>query len=195
MKSVLCGNQYCDNEIAVVDKICGKFSTALDGNCDYINYAIPKAVYSIFLTFEFKSCPQSIANVLSDEEQVLIDLNNSELVFGSWDHLDIACTPLYGQAMSNFVFSMIQSWLATFGKESELAPESSKVEGPKFQSVQLNLLGNKLQVDFQIGMFLQSHQSDMLDWYPESLVDSLIEESHVWTHEGVNIKLLSAETN
>jgi hypothetical protein len=45
-------------------------------------------------------------------------------------------------------------------------------------------------------MFMQSHQHDMLEWYPKTLAESLMdEEDLVWIHEGAQITLTDIEVN
>jgi hypothetical protein len=45
-------------------------------------------------------------------------------------------------------------------------------------------------------MYLKSHQNDMLEWYPKSLAESLMDEDDLmWVHEGHRITLSDVETS
>jgi hypothetical protein len=60
----------------------------------------------------------------------------------------------------------------------------------------MTLEGDAIQVALEIQMFMQSHQHDMLGWYPKTLAESLMdEEDLVWIHEGAQITLTDIEVN
>jgi hypothetical protein len=60
----------------------------------------------------------------------------------------------------------------------------------------ITLEEDEIQVVLDIQMYLQSHQDDMLHWYPNHLKNTLMdEEDFVWVHEGIPITLNNVEVN
>jgi hypothetical protein len=190
-QTVPCGNKYCDNQEAKVDGVCGKFVTATDENCDYINYVSPKCLYSLDLVFLSRHVPDKLKEQILEFEEIIVDLRGLKSIKDATAFLlEAPETEEYGESMSNFIATLLMSWGTTFGPPSDLNPDPNEIDGPKFSSIELTLQGDELRLALVIEMHLSSHQFDMLEWYPDSLAESLMdEEDFVWTHEGHRIVL------
>jgi len=190
MKTVRCGNEYCDNETAKVDAICGKFISSADENCDYLNYAASKPIYSLALEFVWPA-PKDLKAEMIELEEVSVDL--SEFNFEK-DLTEYGSE--YGDLVDGYMRSLLVSWRKSFGIQSELNPDFNRDEGPRFGPFELTLDGDDLHISIVITMHLKSHQHDMLEWYPESLAETLMdEEDLIWIHEGTQITLNNVEVN
>ena len=73
--TVPCGNRYCDNPAASIDAICGNLISSPDEKCDYLNYASPKSVASLGLTFLLPSVSDEMLKQLQEDEERYINLN------------------------------------------------------------------------------------------------------------------------
>ena len=195
MTQVKCGNRYCDNKSAKVDEICGKFISSTDENCDYLNYSVTRPVYSLTLEFVW-SAPEDLKAEMLQFEEVIVDLSEFDSENDLTEYVLDSCGSEYGDLVDGYVSSLLVSWRKTFGIQSELNPNFNVDEGPRFGSLALTLDGDNLHISIVIIMFLKSHQIDMLEWYPESLAETLMdEEDLIWSHEGTNITLVSVEVD
>ncbi len=196
MTTVRCGNQYCDNESARVDEICGKFISSADENCDYMNYSSPKSVASLDLIYVLSNVPEKVMEQLQEDEEIYLDLSGLKSINDSDVFFQQNYSSDFGVMVSNHLSSLLLSWGATLGVPSELIPDSSQSEGPKFKSFVVTLEGDEIHAAIGIEMYLQSHQHDMLEWYAKTLAESLMdEEDFIWVHEGTQITLDNVEVN
>lgn len=188
-----CGNKYCDNKSAKVDEICGKFISSTDENCDYINYLVARPAYSLALEFVW-SAPEDLKAEMIELEEVIVDLSEFDSERDLTEYVLDTCGSEYGDLVEGYVSSLLISWRKTFGVQSELNPNFNVDEGPRFGSFELTLDGDDLHISIVIIMKLKSHQNDMLEWYPESLAETLMdEEDLIWSHEGTQITLVNVE--
>lgn len=188
-----CGNKYCDNKSAKVDEICGKFISSTDENCDYLNYSVARPVYSLALEFLW-SAPEDLKAEMIDLEEVIVDLSEFDSERDLTEYVLDSCGSEYGDLVDGYVSSLLISWRNTFGIQSELNPNFNLDEGPRFGSFELTLEGDKLHISVVIVIYLKSHQNDMLEWYPESFAETLMdEEDLIWSHEGTHINLVNVE--
>jgi hypothetical protein len=194
MTTVPCGNRYCDNPAARVDAICGNLISSPDEKCDYINYASPKNVASLGLTFLLPSVSDELLELLQVDEEIYINLYGLNSINDSDAFFQQNYSEEFGEFISSYLSSLLLSWGLTFGIQSELVPDPNQSEGPKFDSMVITLEKDEIRVALEIQIFLQSHQHDMLEWYPESLAETLMdEEDLIWSHEGTQINLVNVE--
>ena len=192
-KSVNCGNKSCDNKSASVDVICGKLNSSTDEKCDYMNYSVAKHIYSLALEFVW-SAPEDLKTEMIELEEVSVDLSEFNSERDLTEYVLDTCGSEYGDLVDGYVSALLVSWRKTFGIQSELNPNFSLDEGPRFGSFELTLDGDDLHISIVIAMYLKSHQHDMLEWYPESLAETLVdEEDFMWIHEGIQITLDNVE--
>ena len=192
-KSVNCGNKSCDNKSASVDVICGKLNSSTDEKCDYMNYSVAKHIYSLALEFVW-SAPEDLKTEMIELEEVSVDLSEFNSERDLTEYVLDTCGSEYGDLVDGYVSALLVSWRKTFGIQSELNPSFSSDEGPRFGSFELTLDGDDLHISIVIAMYLKSHQHDMLEWYPESLAETLVdEEDLMWIHEGIQITLDNVE--
>lgn len=192
-KSVNCGNKSCDNKSASVDVICGKLISSTDEKCDYMNYSVAKHIYSLALEFVW-SAPEDLKAEMIELEEVSVDLSEFNSERDLTEYVLDTCGSEYGDLVDGYVSALLVSWRKTFGIQSELNPNFSLDEGPRFGSFELTLDGDDLHISIVIAMYLKSHQHDMLEWYPESLAETLVdEEDLMWIHEGIQITLDNVE--
>jgi hypothetical protein len=193
--TVPCGNRYCDNKAAKVDQVCGNIISETDPNCDYLNYEAPRSVYSISLSYLLPRVPDELKQDITEFEEIDVDLQGLKSIKDAVTFLRQSPeADDYGSQLSDYLASLLISWGSTFGIASELNPDSSESEGPKFVCIELAPQGDEIQAVISVGMHLKSHQSDMLEWYPESLAETLMdEEDLIWIHEGTQITLLNVE--
>ena len=192
-KSVNCGNKSCDNKSASVDVICGKLNSSTDEKCDYMNYSVAKHIYSLALEFVW-SAPEDLKTEMIELEEVSVDLSEFNSERDLTEYVLDTCGSEYGDLVDGYVSALLVSWRKTFGIQSELNPNFSLDEGPRFGSFELTLDGDDLHISIVIAMYLKSHQHDMLEWYPESLAETLVdEEDLMWIHEGIQITLDNVE--
>ena len=192
-KSVNCGNKSCDNKSASVDVICGKLNSSTDEKCDYMNYSVAKHIYSLALEFVW-SAPEDLKAEMIELEEVSVDLSEFNSERDLTEYVLDTCGSEYGDLVDGYVSALLVSWRKTFGIQSELNPNFSLDEGPRFGSFELTLDGDDLHISIVIAMYLKSHQHDMLEWYPESLAETLVdEEDFMWIHEGIQITLDNVE--
>ena len=192
-KSVNCGNKSCDNKSASVDVICGKLNSSTDEKCDYMNYSVAKHIYSLALEFVW-SAPEDLKTEMIELEEVSVDLSEFNSERDLTEYVLDTCGSEYGDLVDGYVSALLVSWRKTFGIQSELNPSFSSDEGPRFGSFELTLDGDDLHISIVIAMYLKSHQHDMLEWYPESLAETLVdEEDFMWIHEGIQITLDNVE--
>ena len=192
--TVPCGNKYCDNDAARVDTICGNLISPPEEKCDYINYATPKSVAFLRLIFSLATVPGKVMELLQEDEEIYMDLSGLKSIKDADAFFQKNYSSDFGDIVSNYLSSLLLSWGSTFGAFSELVPESSQSEGPRFQSFVVTLEGDEIQVAIEIEMYLQSHQHDMLEWYAKTLAESLIDEEDLaWVHEGKQIALADIE--
>ena len=192
-KSVNCGNKSCDNKFASVDVICGKLNSSTDEKCDYMNYSVAKHIYSLALEFVW-SAPEDLKTEMIELEEVSVDLSEFNSEKDLTEYVLDTCGSEYGDLVDGYVSALLVSWRKTFGIQSELNPNFSMDEGPRFGSLELTLDGDDLHISIVIAMYLKSHQHDMLEWYPESLAETLVdEEDLMWIHEGIQITLDNVE--
>ena len=131
---------------------------------------------------------------LQEDEEIYIDLNGLKSITDSDAFFQHVYSEDFGESVSRDLSSLLQSWGLTFGIPSDLIPNPNQSEGPKFDSLVMTLEGDAIQVALEIQMFMQSHQHDMLAWYPESLAETLVdEEDLMWIHEGIQITLDNVE--
>jgi hypothetical protein len=196
LKKVACGNRYCENKVAPVDEVCGKFISSADEKCDYLNYSIAKPMYSLVLEFEWSAPPEDLKAEMIEQEEVIVDLSDIDSERDLTEYVLDSCGSEYGDIVEEYVSSMLVSWRSTFGIQSQLNPNLNLDEGPRFGSFELTLDGDDLHVAIEITMYLKSHQNDMLEWYPKSLAESLMDEDDLmWVHEGHRITLSDVETS
>jgi hypothetical protein len=196
MTTIRCGNRYCTNEAAVVDKVCGNLISSPEDKCDYVNYSKAKSVASVRLLFQLPSVSDEVMEQLQEDEEIYIDLNGLKSVTDSDAFFKHTYSEDLGESVSKDLSSLLQSWGLTFGIPSDLTPDPNQSEGPKFDSFVLTLEEGTIQVALEIQMFMQSHQYDMLEWYGKTLAESLMdEEDLIWNHEGSQISLLNVEVD
>lgn len=194
LKVVECGNGNCDNKAAPVDEVCGNFISISDEKCDYFNYSIAKPMYSLVLEYEWSAPPEDLKVEVIELEEIIVDLSDIDSERDLTEYVLDTCGSEYGDLVDGYVSSMLVSWRSTFGIQSELNPNLNLIEGPRFGSFELTLDDDVLQVAIVITMYLKSHQHDMLEWYPKSLAESLMDEDDlVWVHEGHRITLSAVE--
>lgn len=195
-KTVACGNKYCDNPAAKVDQVCGNPFSESDPDCDYLNYEAPKSVCSLNLIYLLPHLPDELEHQLLEFEEINVDLNGLRSTKDATKFLRQSPeVDDYGNPMIDYLASLLISWGTTFGIASELNPDSNDNEGPKFACIELTPQGDEIQVAISVDMYLQSHQYDMLEWYANTLAESLMdEEDLVWVHEGHRITLSDVET-
>jgi hypothetical protein len=194
MGTVSCGNNFCNNDAARVDSICGSLISPPDEKCDFINYASPKSVASLRLLFSLPNVPEKVMEQLQEDEEIYIDLSGLKSIKDSDAFFQQNYSSDFGEIVSKYLSSLLLSWGSTFGASSNLVPDSSQSEAPKLQSFVVTLEGEEIQVAIEVEMYLQSHQHDMLEWYAKTLAESLIdEEDLVWVHEGTQIVLTDIE--
>jgi hypothetical protein len=194
--TVRCGNKYCENESAKVDAICGNLISSPDEKCDYVNYSASKSVTTLRLIFLLPSVSDDVLEQLQEDGEIYIDLNGLKSITDSDAFFQHVYSEDFGESVSRDLSSLLQSWGSTFGIPSDLIPDPNQSEGPKFDSLVMTLEGDAIQVALEIQMFMQSHQHDMLEWYPKTLAESLMdEEDLVWIHEGAQITLTDIEVN
>jgi hypothetical protein len=194
MGTVSCGNNFCNNDAARVDSICGSLISPPDEKCDFINYASPKSVASLRLLFSLPNVPEKVMEQLQEDEEIYIDLSGLKSIKDSDAFFQQNYSSDFGEVVSKYLSSLLLSWGSTFGSSSDLVPDSSQSEAPKLQSFVVTLEGEEIQVAIEVEMYLQSHQHDMLEWYAKTLAESLIdEEDLVWAHEGTQIVLTDIE--
>jgi hypothetical protein len=194
--TVPCGNKYCDNDAARVDAICGNLILSPDDKCDYVNYAASKRVASLCLIFLLPSVSDEVLEQLQEDEEIYINLNGLNSINDSDAFFQHHYSEEFGESVSRYLSSLLQSWGLTFGIQSELIPDPNQSEGPKFDSLVITFEGDEIQVALEIQMYLQSHQHDMLEWYAKTLAESLMdEEDFIWVHEGTQITLDNVEVN
>ena len=192
-QNVNCGNKSCDNKSASVDVICGKLISSTDEKCDYMNYSVAKHIYSLALEFVW-SAPEDLKAEMIELEEVSVDLSEFNSEKDLTEYVLDTCGSEYGDLVDGYVSALLVSWRKTFGIQSELNPNFSMDEGPRFGSLELTLDGDDLHISIVIAMYLKSHQHDMLEWYPESLAETLVdEEDLMWIHEGIQITLDNVE--
>lgn len=192
--TVPCGNRYCNNKTARVDAICGKFISSTEDNCEYLNYSTSKPIYSLILEFSTSDLPEDFMSEMKVLEEVVVDLTELGAKTELSEFVMKSCVSEYGESMSAHLVALLASWRNTFGVAFDLNPDPQFEEGPRFVSFELTLDGNDLQIAIVIAMYLKSHQFDMLEWYPESLAQTLVdEEDLMWIHEGVQITLNNVE--
>ena len=192
-KNANCGNKSCDNKSASVDVICGKLISSTDEKCDYMNYSVAKHIYSLALEFVW-SAPEDLKAEMIELEEVSVDLSEFNSERDLTEYVLDTCGSEYGDLVDGYVSALLVSWRKTFGIQSELNPNFSLDEGPRFGSFELTLDGDDLHISIVIAMYLKSHQHDMLEWYPESLAETLVdEEDLMWIHEGIQITLDNVE--
>jgi hypothetical protein len=194
LKTVACGNPYCDNKVAPANEVCRNFISTADEKCDYLNYSIAKPMYSLVLEYEWSAPPEDLKVEVIELEEVIVDLSDIDSERDLTEYVLDTCGSDYGDLVDGYVSSMLLSWRSTFGIQSELNPNLNLNEGPRFGSFELTLDDDVLQVAIVITMYLKSHQHDMLEWYPKSLAESLMDEDDlVWVHEGHRITLSAVE--
>jgi len=194
MGTIPCGNKYCDNDAARVDAVCGSLISPPEEKCDYVNYASPKSVASLRLLFSLPNVPEKVMEQLQEDEEIYIDLIGLKSIKDLDAFFQQNYSSDFGEIVSNYLSSLLLSWGTTFGVSSDLVPDSSQSEGPRFQSFVVTLQDDEIQVAIEIEMYLQSHQYDMLEWYAKTLAESLMdEEDLVWVHEGTQIILADIE--
>lgn len=192
--TVPCGNKYCDSEVARVDAICGNLILSPDDKCDYVNYAASKSVASLRLIFLLPSVSDEVLEQLQEDEEIYINLNGLNSINDSDAFFQHIYSEEFGESVSRYLSSLLQSWGLTFGIQSELIPDPNQSEGPKFDSLVITFERDEIQVALEIQMYLQSHQHDMLEWYAKTLAESLMdEEDFIWVHEGTQITLDNVE--
>jgi len=192
--TVRCGNKYCENESARVDSICGNVILSSDEKCDYVNYAASKSVASLRLIFQLPSVSDEVLEQLQEDDEIYINLNGLNSIDDSDAFFQHVYSEEYGESVSRFLSNLLQSWGLTFGIQSELIPDPNQSEGPKFDSLVITFEGDEIQVALEIQVYLQSHQHDMLEWYAQTLAESLMgEEDLIWSHEGTQITLVNVE--
>jgi hypothetical protein len=191
--SVPCGNEYCDNQNAIVDERCGNLIPTFKQNCDHINYSVSKKIYSLVLEFVYSSTPDEIKAKIIEEGEVIFDFANlnstnqlSEYLFGY--------RPDYGELICGFVNSLLVSFCNTFGSQSRLNPDSQVQVGPRWGSFYMALDGDALEINIQLDMHSKSHQHDFLDWGPKAIAEGLLNEEGLnWIHEGAEISLINVK--
>jgi hypothetical protein len=196
MGTVSCGNNFCNNDAARVDSICGSLISPPDEKCDFINYASPKSVASLRLLFSLPNVPEKVMEQLQEDEEIYIDLSGLKSIKDSDAFFQHNYSAEVGEFLNSYLSSLLMSWGLTFGIPSELIPDPNQSEGPKFDSLVITLEEDEIQVALDIQMYLQSHQDDMLHWYPNHLKNTLMDdEDFVWVHEGNQITLNNVEVN
>ncbi len=197
MITLKCGNKYCSNQVAIVGEICGNVISSPEDKCDYVNYSSPKSLYLLTLIYALPSVPDKLNQQVLDDEEINVDLtglvsiNDAEMFLSQSPEKDD-----YGNHMIDYLTSLLVSWGTTFGIPSELNPDPFDDEGPKFACIELTSEGEKIHVAITLEFFSKSHQIDMLEWYPKSLADSLMDEDDlIWAHEGHQIALQGVEVN
>lgn len=198
--TVRCGNEDCDNKSARADAICeNPIWSSEDGEwreCDYVNYAASKSVYSLRLKFLLPSVSDEVLEQLQEDQEIYIDLNGLNSINDSDAFFQHNYSAEFGEFVNSYLSSLLMSWGLTFGIPSELIPDPNQSEGPKFDSLVITLEEDEIQVALEMQMYLQSHQDDMLQWYPNYLKNILMdEEDFVWVHEGIPITLNNVEVN
>jgi tetratricopeptide (TPR) repeat protein len=198
--TVRCGNEDCDNKSARADAICeNPIWSSEDGEwreCDYVNYAASKSVYSLRLKFLLPSVSDEVLEQLQEDQEIYIDLNGLNSINDSDAFFQHNYSAEFGEFVNSYLSSLLMSWGLTFGIPSELIPDPNQSEGPKFDSLVITLEEDEIQVALEIQMYLQSHQDEMLQWYPNHLKNILMdEEDFVWVHEGIPITLNNVEVN
>jgi hypothetical protein len=197
MKTTRCGNKFCDNNSAKVGAVCGNFVSATDEDCDYVNYDSSRCIYSLSLRFVSSDLTEKLKREIKDLEEVVVDLKGLESVNDAPAFLHQ--TPEaeeYGELVVEYLANLLLSWGKTFGIASELNPDPTKSEGPRFASIELSVNGKSLSIEIVIEIHLSSHQYDMLEWYPDSLAESLMDDDDfIWQHEGKQITLSEVEAS
>jgi TPR repeat protein len=196
--TVRCGNEDCDNKSARADAICeNPIWSSEDGEwreCDYVNYVASKSVYSLRLKFLLPSVSDEVLEQLQEDQEIYIDLNGLNSINDSDAFFQHNYSAEFGEFVNSYLSSLLMSWGLTFGIPSELIPDPNQSEGPKFDSLVITLEEDEIQVALEIQMYLQSHQDDMLHWYPNHLKNTLMDdEDFVWVHEGNQITLNNVE--
>lgn len=195
MITLKCGNKYCSNQVAIVGEICGNVISSPEDKCDYVNYSSPKSLYCLKLNYVLPNFPDELKQQVLDDEEINVDLTglvsikDAEMFLNQSPEIDD-----YGNHMIDYLASLLVSWGMTFGIPSELNPDPFDDEGPKFACIELTSEEDEIRVAITLEIYSKSHQIDMLEWYPESLADSLMdEEDLMWVHEGRQITLSDVE--
>jgi len=197
MNHIHCGNKYCSNQVAIVGEVCGNVISSPEDKCDYVNYSSPKSLFLLKLIYVLSNVPDNLKQQVLDDEEINVDLTgmlsikDAEMFLSQSPEIDD-----YRNHMIDYLASLLVSWGTTFGIPSELNPDPFDDEGPKFACIELTSEEDEIHVAITLEMYSKSHQIDMLEWYPESLAESLMdEEDLIWVHEGNQIALQGVEVN
>jgi hypothetical protein len=194
MITVRCGNEYCANAVAIVGEICGSVISSPEEKCDYLNYSEPRCVSILRLIFILPQVPESVNEILVEDEEIYIDLSGLKTIKDSKTFFQQNLSPEYGEFVCQYFANLLLSWGNSFGITSNLNPDPSDSEPAKFGWLGITLEGDEVRMGIEIQLYMRSYQYDMLAWHSKTLAEDLMNKDDlVWMHDGSQITLSDVE--